>query len=221
MKKTILTFGLISGAISSLMMWAFIPFIDQIGFDKGMVIGYTTMVLSFLLVFFGIRSYRDNVAGGKISFGKAFAVGILITLVSCMCYVGSWQVLYFKVMPDFAEKISQHAVDQVIASGASREVIEAKVQEMKSFIEMYNNPLFNAALTFLEPFPVGLIMTVISAAILRKREVRREPGRGGQSPGDECLAEAAGRARLPDLETRGNPRLVTAEGLLSHLKARR
>src|SRR5688500_15141520 len=110
MKKTVLTFGLISGAISSLMMLAFLPFIDRIGFDKGMVIGYTTIVLSFLLVFFGIRSYRDNVCGGSITFGRALAVGILITLISCLCYVGTWEIIYFKLMPDFAEKFTKYAV---------------------------------------------------------------------------------------------------------------
>ncbi|HUR36321.1 MAG TPA: DUF4199 family protein, partial [Terriglobales bacterium] len=75
MKKTILTFGLISGTISSaLMMGLIVPFIDRIGFDKGMYVGYTSIVLSLMLVFFGIRSYRDNVAGGHISFGKGFQV---------------------------------------------------------------------------------------------------------------------------------------------------
>jgi len=169
MKKTILTYGLISGAFSSLMLLAFLPFIDRIGFEKGMVIGYTTIVLSFLLVFFGIRSYRDNVAGGSITFGKAFVVGILITLVSCICYVGTWEIIYFKIMPDFAEKFTKYAVEQVVASGASTDVINAKLQEMKEFTAMYNNPLFNAGITFLEPFPIGLIMTVISAAILRRK----------------------------------------------------
>ena len=169
MKKTVLTFGLISGGVVSLMMLATLPFIDKIGFDKGMVIGYTTIVLSFMLVFFGIRSYRDNVAGGNITFGRAFAVGILITLISCLCYVGTWEVIYFKLMPDFAEKYTKYAVEQVIASGASTEVIDAKVQEMKSFAVMLDNPLINAAIAFIEPFPIGLIMTVISAAILRKK----------------------------------------------------
>jgi hypothetical protein len=169
MKKTILTFGLISGALLSLMMLATVPFIDRIGFDNGMVLGYTTMVLSFLLVFFGIRSYRDNLAGGSISFGKAFVVGILITVVATICYVGTWEVVYFKFMPDFAEKFSKYAIDKVIASGATIDVVNAKVQEMKDFTRMYNNPLLNIAFTFLEPLPVGVIMTLISAAILRKK----------------------------------------------------
>ena len=75
MKKTVLTFGLISGVISSLMMVATVPFMDRIGFDKGAIVGYTAIVLSFLLVFFGIRSYRDNVGNGQITFGKALLSG--------------------------------------------------------------------------------------------------------------------------------------------------
>ena len=169
MKKTVLTFGLISGAISSLMMVGLLPFIDEIGFDKGMIVGYTTIVLSFLLVVFGIRSYRDNVGQGKISFGRAFTVGILITLISCACYVIAWEIIYFKFMPDFGEKFTAHAIEQVRASGASQQVVEAKIQEMKEFKAMYDNPLFNAAITFLEPFPIGLLITLISAFIFSRK----------------------------------------------------
>ena len=174
MKKTVLTFGLISGALMSLMMLATLVFADQIGFDYGAVIGYTTIVLSFMLVFFGVRSYRDNVGGGKISFGKAFAVGILITLITCVFYVGTWEVIYFKLMPDFGEKFTKYAVDKVVAAGASTEVINAKIQEMKDLTTMLNNPLMNAAIAFTEPFPVGLIVTLISAAILRTKRKRAD-----------------------------------------------
>ena len=169
MKKTVLTFGLISGVVSSLMMLATLPFIHRIGFDKGLIVGYTAIVLSFLLVFFGIRSYRDNVGNGSITFGRAFAVGILITLISCAFYVVTWEIIYFKLMPDFAAKFTNYAVEQVRASGGSQQMIDAKIQEMKVLVVRLNNPLVNAAFTFIEPFPVGLILTLISAAILRKR----------------------------------------------------
>jgi len=75
MKKTVLTFGLIGGAIMAAMMFATLPFVDKIGFDKGEIVGYTTMILAFMLVFFGIRSYRENVKGGHITFGRAFRGG--------------------------------------------------------------------------------------------------------------------------------------------------
>jgi hypothetical protein len=89
MKKTVLTFGLISGGVSAAMMLVSIPFVDKIGWEKGEILGYTTIVLSALLVFFGVRSYRENAGGGRLTFGRGFAVGILITLISSACYVGT------------------------------------------------------------------------------------------------------------------------------------
>jgi len=108
MKKTILTFGLISGALSSLMMVTTVPFAHRIGFDKALFVGYTTIVLSFLLVFFGIRSYRDNAGNGQITFAKAFAVGICITLISCIFYVVTWEIIYFNFMHDFMDQYGPH-----------------------------------------------------------------------------------------------------------------
>lgn len=169
MKKTVLIFGLISGAISSVMMTASMAFADRIGFDHSYFLGYTIIVLSFLLVYFGIRSYRDNLGQGQITFAKAFAVGILITLISSVFYVVTWEILYFHFLPGFMEKWTAHTVQQLQASGASGAVIEAKVEQMKKYKEMYDNPLMNAAVTFIEPFPVGLVITLISAAILRRK----------------------------------------------------
>lgn len=168
MKKTVLTFGLISGAVSSAMMLLTLPFIDRIGFDKGEILGYTTIVLSFLLVFFGVRSYREQ-SGGAMSFGRGFTVGLLITLISCTCYVLTWEVIYFKLMPDFVEKYSAYTVEHLKASGASQKSIDASVKQMQDFKLMYANPLVNAAITFTEPFPIGLVVTLISAAVLRKK----------------------------------------------------
>ena len=182
MKKTVLTFGLIGGAILAAMMFATLPFMDKIGFDTGEIVGYTTMILAFLLVFFGVRSYRENVGGGQITFGRAFAVGILITLVACVCYVVAWEIIYFKFMPDFVDKYAGYMVEKVRASGASQQVIDAKLEQMKSFKAMYDNPFINAAITFVEPFPIGLIVTLISAAFLRKKTIAatRDEGRPTQ-----------------------------------------
>jgi hypothetical protein len=169
MKKTVVTFGLISGVISSLMMVATVPFADRIGFDKGAIVGYTAIVLSFLLVFFGIRSYRDNVGNGQITFGKAFAVGISITVISCIFYVVTWEILYFNFLPDFMDKYSAYIVEKLKASGASAAAVQVKVQELKKYKELCDNPFFNALMTFIEPFPIGLVITLISAAVLRKK----------------------------------------------------
>ena len=169
MKRTVLTFGLISGAIISALMLATVPFMHQIGMNKGMVIGYTTMVLAFLLVFFGIRSYRENVGGGAITFGRAFIVGILIAGISSICYVIAWEILYHTLLPDFMDKYTAHVIEQARAAGANAQTIQAKQQELQQIRQLYNNPIANVAMTLLEPLPVGLVMTVISALILRKK----------------------------------------------------
>jgi hypothetical protein len=177
-KKTILTFGLISGALSSLMMVATVPFADKIGFDHAEVVGYTVIVLSFLLVFFGIRAYRDQAGNGQITFAKGFAVGISITLISCICYVVTWEILYFTVLHDFMDKYAAYMIEKLKASGASPATVQAQLQQLKQYKEQYENPLFNAAVTFIEPFPVGLVITLISAAVLR----RKPPSQLAQSP---------------------------------------
>ena len=169
MKKTVFTFGLISGVVSLAVMLPNLLLLDRIGINKAVIVGYTAIVLSFMLVFFGIRSYRENVGGGRITFGRAVAVGIMITLVSCAFYVISWLIIYYNFMPDFADKYAAYAVDQVKASGASPQQVEKTVQEMKDMKTLLDNPLTNAAITFTEPFPVGLIITLISAAVLRKK----------------------------------------------------
>jgi len=169
MRKTVLTFGLISGAILSLMMAVTIPFHDSIGFEKGEVIGYTTMVAAFLLVFFGVRSYRDNVAGGSVSFGRAFKVGALIALVASACYVATWEVIYFNFAPDFMSKYQAHLIEKARAKGESQAEIDKKLADMEKFAKMYQNPAINAAITFIEPLLVGLLFALVSAGILRRR----------------------------------------------------
>ncbi len=169
MKRTVLTFGLISGAISSVMMLLTLPFMDRIGYDRGEIIGYSVIVLSFLLVFFGVRSYRDNVAGGTLGFGRALAVGLLITLVSCACYVATWQLVYRALTPDFLVKYTAHLIEKERAAGATPEQLQATAQRMAEFEKLYQNPIVNVAFTFLEPFPIGFLVSLITAGVLRRR----------------------------------------------------
>ena len=172
MKRIVLTFGLLSGAVASAMMLLTAPFHDRIGFDTAEVIGYTTIVLSFLLVFFGVRSYRDNVAEGTLTFGRAFKVGLLITLISSACYVATWQLVFYKLAPGFSEKYAAHYLDRQRAGGATAEELAASEREMQRFIELYKNPLVNIAITFIEPFPIGLVASLITAGVLRRRSPR-------------------------------------------------
>ncbi len=169
MRKFVLTYGLIAGALLAAMMWLTLPFMDRIGFDKGMVVGYTTMVLAFLLVYFGVRSYRDQVAGGGIGFGRAFVVGLAIVGVATLCYVVSWQLLYHLVIPDFPDRYAAYAVEKARQAGASAAQIEATAREMAEFRTMYTNPLVAIGFTILEPLPVGLLAALVSGGLLRRR----------------------------------------------------
>ncbi len=169
MKKTVLTFGLLSGAVSALMMFTTVLFIDRIGFDKGVFVGYTAIVMSLLFVYFGIRSYRDNQLGGKITFGRAFSVGMLITLISCVFYVIAWEIEYFTVFSDFADRYAAYAMEEARAAGADQAAMAAKAAEMADMKKVMDSPIMRPLFIFIEPFPVGLLVTLISAAVLRKK----------------------------------------------------
>ena len=169
MRKIVLTFGLIAGAVMSAMFLITIPFHDQIGFDNGMLVGYTSMVAAFLMVYFGVRRYRDQVSGGTITFGRALGVGLAITLVASLFYVLMWQIVYHNFVPDYLDKYSAYTIEKERAAGATEAELEATRQQMREFKEMYDsNPLINAAFTILEPLPVGVLISLISAGVLRR-----------------------------------------------------
>ena len=179
MKRLVLTFGLIAGAILAAMMSINVVFAEKIGFDRAVVVGYTTMVLAFLLVFFGIKSYRDTVGAGHISFLRAMSIGLLIVAIASVIYVVTWEIIYFNFMPDFIEKYMAHATQELRNSGKPPAQIEEEIQYMNRMMTLYkNNILVNFAFTFVEPLPVGVIMTFISALILRRRKPRESLATG-------------------------------------------
>lgn len=177
MKTIVMKFGLISGAILAALIASMVPATasGKMDFDYGELVGYAGMVLAFLAVFFGIRTYRERVAGGAISFGRAFRVGILITLISCAMYVVSWEIVYFNFIPDFADKYAAHQIETMRKKGLDAAKIEAETKKMAEFKALYANPVINSGITFLEVFPVGLVMTLLSAAILKRKTAPGPP----------------------------------------------
>lgn len=168
MKKTILTYGLISGAVAAVLMFGTVTLAEKTS-EHSEIVGYAGIILSLSLIFFGIKSYRDRIGNGSITFGKAFTIGILIALISSACYVIAWLIVYYNFYPDFMDQYAAHAIEKLKASGASQEKIDATIKQMEQYKEMYKSPVMVAALTFLEPFPVGLIISLISALFLRKK----------------------------------------------------
>jgi len=169
MRKIVLTFGLISGFIISVLTGGSLVFAEKFGSGHSLALGYTIMVASFLLIYFGIRSYRDHTLPGQISFGRAFACGVLITLITTVCYVVTWEVLYFNFMPHFMDSYFAAQIHKVQSAGLDSATTAAQVAAIERSQQLYQNPLINMAYTFVEPLPVGLLITLISAALLRRK----------------------------------------------------
>lgn len=171
MKKVVVTFGLLSGGIPITVMLLGLIFTDGGAHGSGsLVLGWTVILLSSLFIFFGIKSYRDNYNNGVISFGKAFQVGILITLISALMYTIVWEIAFFNFMNDMMDGWFAAETERLRASGASQEDIENSIQ---MGIKYKTNPLYNAMFTILEPTTVTVPMTLI-AALVMKRKTKKE-----------------------------------------------
>ena len=173
MKKTIIIYGVIAGIMVSVLMLFSMRNLSHceggIDYNSSMLIGYASMLIAFSLVFVGIRNYRDKYNAGIISFGKAFKLGIIVALIASTFYVVAWLIYYFFFIPDFMERYSVHALEELRAGGASQLKIKQETQKMAEFAKMYKNPFFNAMMTYMEILPVGLIVTLISSLILKRK----------------------------------------------------
>ncbi len=173
MKKNIIIYGLIAGIVVAIPMLVVVNGIadaqGKVDFDKSMLIGYASMLIAFSMVFVGIKNYRDKYNGGTITFGKAFKTGFYIVLIASTMYVITWLIDYFFFIPDFMDKYATHMLEQLKADGASSAEIEKQSADMVKFGKMYKNPFFNALMTYMEILPVGLIVTLISSLILKRK----------------------------------------------------
>jgi hypothetical protein len=171
MKKNVLVFGTIAGAIVSfLMVWHMATGIDTENWDNAMLIGYASMVVAFSFVFVGIKNYRDKYNGGVITFGKAFMTGLWITLIASTMYVVVWMIYYHFFVPDFMDKYAAHMIQDAKAAGQTAAEIEKQMTEIEWYKEMYKNPFFVFLFTYLEILPVGLLITLISSFILKRKQ---------------------------------------------------
>jgi hypothetical protein len=170
MKKIVFNYGIAAGLILNAMLFATMVFWkDQLNFDTAELIGYASMLIALSTIFFGVRAYRDKLSGGSISFGKALLTGTSITLVASFFYVAGWMIISHFAVPDFMDQYIQQSVEKLKASGESQEIIQQKVAEIQQYKELYKNPLIKAGITFMEIFPVGFVVALISAAILKKK----------------------------------------------------
>ncbi|MEO1241470.1 MAG: DUF4199 domain-containing protein [Pseudomonadota bacterium] len=176
MIKIALIYGAIAGAIVIGIMTFGIASSENGSAQSSQAFGYLIMLVALSLIFIGVKQYRDRDQGGVIKFGPAFLLGLSIASVSGLVYVAGWET--YLAFSDYAF-ISEYAAGVIEAkreAGASAAELEKIAAEMEKMVKNYGNPLFRLPLTFMEIFPVGLIIALISAALLRNPKVL--PARG-------------------------------------------
>lgn len=171
MKKIILTYGLIAGAIVTAFMAYGVYRINQNpDYEGSMILGYTGMLVAFSFVFIGIKNYRDKQNDGVISFGKALKIGALISLIASTIYVGVWLIEYYCFYPNFMDKYCEAMLKKMDKTTMTAAEIKAKTDEMMMYKEMYKNPIMVILWTYAEVLiPIGLLVPIISALILKRK----------------------------------------------------
>ena len=171
MKKTIWVCGIIAGVIS--VTWGVVSagaLNDNLSLNTKLVFGYATMILGFSLIFVAIKNYRDNYNNGQITFGRALRIGLLITLVASTVYVVVWMIDFSYFVPDYGEKYQAQAIAEMKASGVSAAEIRKQGAEMASTMAKYkSSAAFRVLFTYLEIAPVGIVVSLIAALILKKK----------------------------------------------------
>jgi flagellar biosynthesis protein FlhB len=170
MKKNILIFGLIAGLIASSMLIAMTVICYNSGKVEGnMLLGYTFMLVAFSFVFVGVKNYRDKFNDGVISLGKAFKIGLLITLIAATLYVVIWLICYYVFIPDFMEKFTALTINDLKAKTTDPVELKEQIEGIEFYKSMYGSPFGVILLTYMEILPVGLVISLITALILKRK----------------------------------------------------
>ncbi len=175
MKRNSLVFGLIAGVLISLFMGISMAVMscgstDADGGTGSMIIGFSAMAVAFSFIFVGIKNYRDKQNGGIITFGKAFLLGFMISLIASTLYVLTWGIEYRFFLPDFMDNYSAMQIKQLHESGMNGVALDEAIKRIETAGYNYkHNPFFFAMYTYMEILPVGILMTLISSFILKKK----------------------------------------------------
>ena len=165
MKKIVLVFGNIIGLVFCANIGFMVYWMYHNPDLKGSeLVGYAVMVVVFSLIYIGVRNYRNKQLDGFISFGKAFKTGALIALLGSAIYVAAWLFSYYLFVPDFMDVYSDY-----VLKNCTPEDLPAKTKEMADFKELYKNPFFVILITFSEVLPIGLVVALVSALILKRK----------------------------------------------------
>jgi len=162
--------GFLGGMINIIWWFTSSNLFKQGGLDYGIgeILGYTAMLLALSTVFFGVKRHRDLVLGGKISFKSALTKGLIIVAVAATTYVVGWEVYYPYFAVDFGQEYSEYMLENLRHQNLSESDLAKEAEKISIWVERYNNPLYRIPITLTEILPLGLIVALASALILRK-----------------------------------------------------
>ena len=168
MLRTILKYGVIAGlVVGGFELVTFTAFSGMPPLKYGMLIGYTTMLIALSAVFVGIKRHRDVDRGGVIGFWPAFGIGLGVSFIAGIFYVLAWEAVQAMTHMDFATSYANAIIASEKAKGASAESLAKLSADMAAFKVQYANPMFRLPMTFAEIFPVGVLVSLVSAGLLR------------------------------------------------------
>jgi len=171
MLRTLLTFGLAAGVLIIAPLSFMVMNVNMGHGGFAMLISYLTMILAFSLIFMGIKRHRDTALGGVIRFGPALALGLGITVTASVVYVIGWEIALAATRYSFIDSYGAGMVEAARAKGASPARLAQVAAEARAFRAQYANPLYRLPMTFIEVFPVGVLVSLVSAAVLRNSRI--------------------------------------------------
>lgn len=169
--KRFIYLGILAGFINIIWWFVFNALFQDGNFDFGLgeTLGYTAMLIALSTVFFGVKSYRDKELGGKITFKNAFLKGLIIVSIASLIYVIGWEIYYPNFMSDFGERYNEYLLADLTEKGLSASEIATEQAKMDDWMIKYQNPLYRLPLTLMEIFPLGLVVALISALLLKRK----------------------------------------------------
>lgn len=173
MNRIILVYGSITGAtiIGSMMLGIYAAKSGGDSFLASEAIGYSIMLIGFSMIFVATKKYRDQELGGVIKFKTALKIGLGISLIAGIVYVLTWEFNLYVTDYVFITEYTDTIIEKARNSGATQAELDATIQKMEDMKVQYGNPLYRLPITFTEIFPVGLLMSLISAAVFRNPNI--------------------------------------------------
>ena len=167
MKRIIFSYGAIAGAVIIGTFFLTLAFNGESEAGGSEWIGYLVMILALSAIYLGIRQYRNHELGGVIRFGTGVLLGLGITIVAGTVYVAAWEVYLSVTDYAFIDGYTESVIAGREAEGMDGAALQAEIESMDRLKEQYANPVFRLPMTFLEIFPVGLFIMLLSAGLLR------------------------------------------------------